>query len=86
MAAPRFQPFPRIARNGRILDGEPAIDGTRIPVRSIVIMYHLYRDIDRIIAAFPHVDRSAVEEALAFYEMHREEIDRYIAENETDED
>jgi uncharacterized protein (DUF433 family) len=35
---------------------------------------------------YPSIARADIEEALAFYEANREEIDRYIAENEDDEE
>lgn len=82
MTTVRSTTFPHIVRNPVIVGGEPVIDGTRVPVRSIVIIYRLYRDMARVLKAFPHVSGAAAEEALAYYEAHREEIDRDIAENE----
>ena len=39
-----------------------------------------------LLEAFPMLDRSAIEEAFAFYEVNRAEIDRYIQKNEDDDD
>jgi uncharacterized protein (DUF433 family) len=71
----------RIVRNPRILDGEPTLEGTRVPVRTIVEATRLAMTLDQIIDAYPMLDRRAVETALAFYRDHREEIDRHIFEN-----
>lgn len=71
----------RIVRNPRILDGEPTVEGTRVPVRSIVLAQRLYADADRVARAFPTLNRAAVEAALFFYAGHRAEIERAIAEN-----
>jgi uncharacterized protein (DUF433 family) len=82
MTSIRSATFPRSVRDPAIVGGEPVIEGTRVPVRSLVIIYRLYGDEARVLKAFPHVSRAAVEEALAYYEANREEIDRDIAENE----
>ena len=84
MAVSQPQPSAHIVRNPQILGGEPTIAGTRVPVRSIVIAWEQYHDIHRLCRAYPMLDPAHVEEALAFYNAHRAEIDRYIAENEDD--
>lgn len=56
--------------------------GTRVPVRCIVVEYQLYGNVEEVQRAYPHLDITAIHEALAFYEAHREEIDRLIQENE----
>ena len=73
--------YPHIVRDPRILDGEPVIKGTAVPVRSIVILSR-YEDIDYLCAAYPAASREAIEEALAYYREHQDEIDRAIEENE----
>lgn len=72
----------RIVRDPAVCGGEPTIEGTRVPVRSIVIQWLFYRDVVRVQSAFPRVDVPTIEGALAYYETHREEIDRLIEENE----
>lgn len=71
----------RVVRNRRILDGEPTLEGTRVPVRTIVESARLMMTTDEIVDAYPMLDRKAVEMALAFYRQHRAEIDRYIVDN-----
>src|SRR3712207_6714375 len=75
----------RIVREPRILGGEPTVEGTCVPVRSIVLAHRYYRDIGQVYQAYPMLGRGAVEQALAFYRANAEEIDRYIAENEAEE-
>jgi len=78
--------FTHIARRPDILGGEPIIAGTRIPVRVIVQTAQCSSDLVEVNEAYPILSRADIEEALAFYEANRDEIDRYIAENEDDED
>ncbi|MBI2322115.1 MAG: DUF433 domain-containing protein [Chloroflexi bacterium] len=68
-----------------MLGGEPTIGGTRVPVRAVVVAFRLHEDRARVARAFPMASPAAIDEALAFYESHREEIDRLIAENEADD-
>ena len=75
-------PFPLIARDPAILGGEPVVRGTRVPVRTIAIIARLYHTRDAVRAAYPMLSAEAIDEALAFYGSHWEEIERLIAENE----
>jgi uncharacterized protein (DUF433 family) len=74
--------YKHIERVPGVVGGDPVIKGTRVPVWSIVIHQQLYGTIADIERAYPRVSRAAAEEALAYYEAHREEIDAIIAENE----
>ncbi len=74
--------FPRIVRDPVIVGGEPTVQGTRVPVRSIVVLHQLYGDTERLRRAFPRLDSDDIREALDFYSAHREEVDTLIAENE----
>ncbi len=71
----------RVVRNPRILEGEPTLEGTRVPVRSVVEGIRLAMSVDEIVDAYPMLDGRSVETALAYYRQHRKEIDRHIAEN-----
>jgi uncharacterized protein (DUF433 family) len=84
MALPtQRESWPRqVVRNPRILGGEPTLEGTRVPVRTIVEATRYASDLDDIVRGYPMLDRTAVETALTFYEQHRDEIDRYIVENQ----
>lgn len=75
-----------IVRNPRILFGEPIIEGTRIPVRSVVLFHYSYGNIAGVLSALPTLSASDVETALRFYREHRDEINKHIAENTEGED
>jgi uncharacterized protein (DUF433 family) len=72
----------RVVRNPRILSGEPTLEGTRIAVRTIVEARRHIGSTEKIVDAYPMLDRASVEEALAFYQLHKDEIDQYITENQ----
>jgi len=65
-----------------ICGGEPVIAGTRITVRDVVEYFRLYGNKAQILRALPHLEIAQVDDALGYYEHHRDEIDRYIAENQ----
>jgi uncharacterized protein (DUF433 family) len=85
MAMPQPHAFPHIVRVPGVIGGEPTIQGTRISVACIVQYMRVYPSIEEILRALPHINRAQVEEALAFYEVNREEIDGYIAEEEAED-
>ena len=74
--------FSRIVRDPVIVGGEPTVQGTRVPVRSIVVLHQLYGDTEHLRRAFPRLDDDDIREALDFYRAHRKEVDILIAENE----
>lgn len=83
----REQTKPRtIVRNPRILFGEPIIEGTRIPVRAVVLYKYEYGDVEGVLTALPTLRAEDVEIAMRYYADHREEINRHIAENNEGED
>ena len=86
MALPPSNLFPRIVHDPRILGGEPTVKRTRISVRIIVLALRYDRDIDHLLEGYPTLDRESVEQALAFYEANRAEIDQHIRENQDDAD
>jgi len=74
----------RIVRVPGYCGGDPTIEGTRVPVHNVVIQWQEYKDFDRVLEAFPHLDIPAIQTALSYYEKHRDEIDRLIQEAEED--
>ncbi len=82
----RPKTFTHIVRNPEILSGEPVVAGTRVSVRTVVLMHRLYKDVRRVREALPHLSHVDIEEALAFYQGNRAEIDRYIRQNDVDEE
>ena len=85
MAGVESPVFPQIVRDHAILGGEPVVKGTRVPVRTIAILCRMYHSMNEVLAAYPMLTPEAIDEALAFYGAHWQEIERYIAENEDDE-
>jgi uncharacterized protein (DUF433 family) len=49
-----------------------------VPVRTIVIAWSEYRNVPRVLAAYPRLTEEDVQEALAYYEAHRQELDKRI--------
>jgi uncharacterized protein (DUF433 family) len=78
MALPDVRAFPRIVRDPAIHGGEPVVRGTRVPVRAIVVAWRAEPDFAAILQAFPRLSHDDVEEAHAYYAMHRAEIDERI--------
>jgi len=75
-----------IVRNPRILFGEPIIEGTRIPVRSVVLYKYEYGDTEGVRTALPTLCDKDVETAMRYYAEHRHGINTHIAENNEGED
>jgi uncharacterized protein (DUF433 family) len=78
--------FPHIVRDAAILGGEPVVKGTRVPVRTVAILCRLYHTMAAVRAAYPMLTAEQIDEALAYYGAHWEEIERFVAENEDDGD
>jgi uncharacterized protein (DUF433 family) len=78
----RTAPAGLIVRNPNVSGGDPTIAGTRVPVQSVVVSYQIYGDLERVQQAYPRLDETDIQAALAYYGGHRAEIDRLIAENE----
>lgn len=82
----RPKAFTHIVQRADILGGEPIIAGTRVSVRTVVLMHRLYKDVVGVQRALPHLSQADIEEALRYYKSNRAEIERYIAQNDVDED
>ena len=61
--------------------GEPILDGTSIPVRAVVELWHLGVAIESIPDRFPHVGLARVLEAIHFYLGNSDVIDAAISGN-----
>lgn len=72
---------PYITRHPGIGGGEPVIVGSRVRVSNIAALYKAGESIDQIARAFPHIPREAILDAIAYYQKHREEIDKLIEES-----
>lgn len=73
---------PHVSSDPAICGGDAVIQGTRFPVRSVVI-YVLQHGCtpEELVAKFPHLTLAQVHDALAYHYDNRSEIDREIVEN-----
>ena len=77
---------PYIVRDNEILGGEPVVKGTRTPVRAIVEWWKFGASPEEIMENLPHLTLSQIFDALSYYADHRDEIEKYIAENIVERD
>lgn len=61
-----------------ICAGNARVDGTRIPVNTVVIGVIRGDSLEEIIKDYPALTRAQIYECMAYYEDHREEIDPLI--------
>lgn len=66
-------PLTRAAR------GVVLIEGTRLPLDSVVEAFSEGKSAEEIVLSYPTLDLAAVYAVLAYYLRHREDVDRYIA-------
>jgi uncharacterized protein (DUF433 family) len=72
--------FPRVTyRRGAAGQPRPALRGTGVHVQALVLAARHWEMTPERLAEEYDLSRAQVEEALAFYEAHREEIDAAIA-------
>lgn len=72
----------RIVADPAIHAGEPVIEGTSTPVRAIAELWNQGMPAEEIPVHLPHLQLVQVFEALRYYLVHRDEIDRLIAANQ----
>jgi len=65
-----------------LVGGEPIIEGTRVPVKTVVLLCHAYSSVDEVLRALPMLTTSDVANALAYYDAHRDAIETFIAADE----
>lgn len=68
-----------IIKNPRVLHAEPTLDGTRIPVRTVVLLMRLHGDVSAVQRELPILTVHDIESALHYYDMHHDEIEYWIA-------
>ena len=70
-----------ITRDQDIQGGEPIVAGTRTPVRTVAVLFHITypNDRARVLQALPHLSAAQIDAALRYYNEHRDEIDALIA-------
>lgn len=75
---------PGIERVHGVCGGEACLLRTRIPVWVLVHARNLGTDDSDLLSAYPSLRIEDLDNAWAYYEGHREEIDRLVEENEKD--
>lgn len=71
-----------IGVDDNVCNGSPVIDGTRIRVQDIAVLYEYSgKSPDEIIQGYPELSLPAVHDALSYYYAHQNEIDRKIRED-----
>ena len=73
----------RIEASPEVCGGEPRVTGTRIPVWLLVRARRLGTSKAELLRAYPSLRAEALTSAWAYYDDHREEIERQIRDNET---
>lgn len=74
----------RIKSTPGVCGGDPCIAGTRIPVWGLEQARQLGISEADMLEDYPSLDKSDLSAAWAYVELHREEIERQIQENEAD--
>ena len=74
--------FPGIETTPEVCGGEPCIVRTRIPVWLLEQARRLGAGEADLLRSYPHLRAEDLANAWAFVRVHREEIERQIAENE----
>jgi uncharacterized protein (DUF433 family) len=85
MAVPRVVAR-SIVKNPQVLHAEPTVEGTRIPVRTIVQLMRLHEDASAVQRELPILTVSDIEAALQYYTAHRDEIEYWIVYDNSDSD
>jgi uncharacterized protein (DUF433 family) len=74
--------FSGIENSPEICGGEPCIVRTRIPVWLLVQARHLGTSETELLRAYPSLREEDLAIALAYYRVHRDEIERQIQDHE----
>lgn len=76
-----------IIHNRKILGGEPIIIGTRIPVRSVVMMMRAYQgDVQAVQRALPSLSAEDIALSLQYERDHPDEVAFWIQYDDSDDD
>lgn len=72
---------PCIDRVPGICGGRPKIRGHRIPVWTIASWHKMDMTVSDMLEMYPQLTAAQIHDALSYYQAHRDEVDREIAEN-----
>jgi uncharacterized protein (DUF433 family) len=60
---------PSVSMDPEIMEGRPCIDGTRIPVRSVLRVIEHYGSVEEAVKRYPHLSTEQVKDALYFSQV-----------------
>ncbi len=69
-----------IASSPDVLGGKPRIRGHRVPVHRIAAWWQLGLSVEEIAEKHPSIGPAEIHAALAYYHLHRAEVDGYLSE------
>src|SRR5687767_2454562 len=69
-----------IIKTAGVLGGRPRIRGHRVPVHRIAGWWQLGLSIEEIAQKHPSLEPAQIHAALAYYHLHRDEIDAHLTE------
>ena len=69
-----------------VCGGRLRLNGTRITVNQIVVLYKQGRNAEEIADQYPHLKMAQIYAALAYYHANQEEVDASLAEEEQEAD
>jgi uncharacterized protein (DUF433 family) len=70
---------PHIVSDSHLCGGSPRVEGSRIPVRTIVVyILHHGTTPEALLGYYPQLSLAAIYDALSYYYDNREEIDAEI--------
>lgn len=72
------QDHPYVVRTEGICGGRPRVRDSRIPVSTLAELYRRGEPASEILETYPQLGAAAVQDAIAYYLDHREEIDAEI--------
>ena len=73
---------PHITKKEEVCGGSPIIEGSRISVRHIAVMYKAGETIEDILNVHPHLNAAQVYDAISYYLDHMREIEQEIETNQ----
>jgi uncharacterized protein (DUF433 family) len=62
-----------------IQGGSPTVEGTRIPVATIVIWHKQGKDIDEILQMYPQLNPAQIYDVLSYYHDNQEAVEKEVA-------
>ena len=75
--------YPYITRIQGLSGGVPVIEGTRIPVSTVICAHRMGMDFDEILVQYPDLRPKQLHAAFLYYFDHKEEIEAILTQTQT---